>query len=566
MSYRHGEEIYALAGPMSSVLNHLPMDYYPLPSCETPQGGRPPAPRNLGEIIASGTIRSSSPYRFRVNVNESLYLCTTAPLTRRDVHLLVDRKLKGYIVNMFLDDLPLLSFDQDFSFKTIKGFLFSDMSVYPVDQVYVRNHLKFRISLHEVEAGTGMPEVEDPPRPSAASYEIVGFEVVKPCSVARRPGEELNLSMYETIDPPDCRWDRNNFMEARPGERVTFTYEYVMSRNISWSSRWDRCYVDEGHDPLFSLARSSGKLLLFVIVFFVKHWRSTLRELATVTTQTVNGRIPGWKLIAGEIFRPPSCPKLLCAAVGTGVQIFVVAFVCVALGALSVIYPSPSGILLTWILNFYLLFGALGGYVGARLWRNITGGYEGWTSLFYSTAALFPGVVVLAVGTLSSFLCLLALWGGVLSPVTFLGGFLAARRRSYPVSNAVIPPHPRGEAAATAGIRQGLLWVMIVAFSYLIFADIEREFRLVIDSLCYGRYYKITALTTATVLLWAIACSTYSIIVAYFHIYAGDSRWWWKSLLVSGFSGAHAFFIAVRAVGFLSTLYFVRFLYASAKL
>ncbi|CAA6659726.1 unnamed protein product [Spirodela intermedia] len=343
MSYRHGEEIYALAGPCLVFSIIFPWITTPSRPAKPLRGDGLP-PTELGEIIASGTIRSSSPYRFRVNVNESLYLCTTAPLTRRDVHLLVDRKLKGYIVNMFLDDLPLLSFDQDFSFKTIKGFLFSDMSI-------------------------------DPER---------------------------------TGDSDDANGT-------------------------------------------------------------VRRRRKT----------QVNGRIPGWKLIAREIFS-----------------------------------------------------------------RRVARSSSAPRSSSYAE-----------VGTLSSFLCLLALWGGVLSPVTFLGGFLAARRRSYP-----------GEAAATAGIRQGLLWVMIVAFSCLIFADIEREFRLVIDSLCYGRYYKITALTTATVLLWAIACSTYSIIAAYFHIYAGDSRWWWKSLLVSGFSGAHAFFIAVRAVGFLSTLYFVRFLYASVKL
>lgn len=624
-SYRQGEEIYAQAGPISSVTNHLPMDYYPHPTCETLQGRRRAAPRNLGEILASGTIRSPTPYRFRVNVNESLYLCTTAPLTRRDVHLMVDRKVKGYIVRMFLDDLPLSSSDPDYSFTTIKGFFPSHMRVYPVDRVYVRNHLKFRISLHEVEARRGMPEVEGPPRSFAGAYEIVGFEVVQPCSVARRPGELLNLSMHEAVDPPDCWWDVGHFMQARPGDRVSFTYEveYVMSRNISWSSRWDQHYVDDRRLRLLSLVRSLGIFLLFVIVFFVKHWRSTLRELAAATTQTgpsdgegrpqVNGRIPGWKLIAGEVFRAPSCPKLLCAAVGTGVEIFVVTLVCVALGALGIIYPSPSGVLLTWILNFYLLFGALGGYVGVRLWRTITGEYEGWKSLCCSTAALFPGAVVMAVGlsnliywakgsvaggTLTSFLCLLALWGGVLSPVTFLGGFLATRRRSYPVSDPVIPPHPRDEAAATAGVRRWRSWAMIIVFSHLTFTVIEREFRLVIDSLCYGRYYHITALTAATVLLWAMACSTYPVIVTYIHIYAGDNRWWWKSLLASGFAGVHAFLLAVRylvshfpgsfsapaivflgysavgalgvalatgAVGFVSSLYFVRFLYAFSK-
>lgn len=35
----------------------------------------------------------------------------------------------------------------------------------------------------------------------------------------------------------------------------------------------------------------------------------------------------GWKMVAGDVFRPPSDPKKLCVQVGSGVQILTSAFI-----------------------------------------------------------------------------------------------------------------------------------------------------------------------------------------------------------------------------------------------
>ena len=35
----------------------------------------------------------------------------------------------------------------------------------------------------------------------------------------------------------------------------------------------------------------------------------------------------GWKLVHGDVFRPPKCPKLLAALLGSGVQIFLMVLI-----------------------------------------------------------------------------------------------------------------------------------------------------------------------------------------------------------------------------------------------
>ncbi|KAL8519091.1 hypothetical protein ACS0TY_010144 [Phlomoides rotata] len=52
----------------------------------------------------------NTPYRFRMNVNESLYLCTSPPLSENDVKLLKQRTRDLYQVNMILDNLPAMRF------------------------------------------------------------------------------------------------------------------------------------------------------------------------------------------------------------------------------------------------------------------------------------------------------------------------------------------------------------------------------------------------------------------------------------------------------------------------
>lgn len=105
----------------------------------------------------------------------------------------------------------------------------------------------------------------------------------------------------------------------------------------------------------------------------------------------------GWKLVHGDIFRPPKYPRLFVATIGSGVQIFFmslitireytflwfqIAFVfrdtltyfCVAVFAmLGMLSPASRGALMTCAIFFYTAMGGIAGYVSARVYKTIRG-------------------------------------------------------------------------------------------------------------------------------------------------------------------------------------------------
>uniref|UniRef100_A0A453PFV5 Transmembrane 9 superfamily member n=1 Tax=Aegilops tauschii subsp. strangulata TaxID=200361 RepID=A0A453PFV5_AEGTS len=150
-TYRQGEEIGAKVNSLTSIETELPFSYYSLPYCR-PKGGIKKSAENLGELLMGDQI-DNSPYRFRVNVNESLYLCTTSPLDEDDVKLLKQRSQDLYQVNMILDNLPVRRFTEQ-NGMTIQW------TGYPVgytpegtSDVYIINHLKFKVLVHKYEGG-----------------------------------------------------------------------------------------------------------------------------------------------------------------------------------------------------------------------------------------------------------------------------------------------------------------------------------------------------------------------------------------------------------------------------
>ncbi|KAK8650820.1 hypothetical protein V6N13_140444 [Hibiscus sabdariffa] len=168
-TYSTKDAIYAKVNSLTSIETKLPFSYYSLPYCK-PTGGIKKSDENLGELLMGDQI-DNSPYRVRMNVNESLYLCTTSPLSEHEVKLLKQRTRDLYQVNMILDNLPVM-----------------------------------RIAIQNGIIGTGeegMGVISEVDKTKASGFEIVGFEVV-PCSVRYDPEVMTELNMYDNISSVNC--------------------------------------------------------------------------------------------------------------------------------------------------------------------------------------------------------------------------------------------------------------------------------------------------------------------------------------------------------------------------
>ncbi|GLT72127.1 hypothetical protein SLA2020_440840 [Shorea laevis] len=148
-TYSPGEHIFAKVNSLTSIETELPFSYYSLPYCQPGTGVKKSA-ENLGELLMGDQI-DNSPYRFRMNVNETVYLCTTSPLNEHQVKLLKQRTRDLYQVNMILDNLPAMRFAKQNGINV-------QWTGFPVgytppnsNEDYIINHLKYRVLVHEYE-------------------------------------------------------------------------------------------------------------------------------------------------------------------------------------------------------------------------------------------------------------------------------------------------------------------------------------------------------------------------------------------------------------------------------
>ncbi|XP_059449776.1 transmembrane 9 superfamily member 12-like isoform X2 [Corylus avellana] len=619
-TYSNGDAISAKVNSLTSIYTLLPFSYYSLPYCE-PIGGVKKSAENLGELLTGDQI-DNSPYRFRMNVNETVYLCTTSPLNEHQVKLLKQRTRDLYQVNMIPDNLPAMRFEEQ------NGINFQ-WTGFPVgytppnsNEDYIINHLKFRVLVHEYEwrgveiIGTGEEGMgvisTDADKKKASGFEIVGFEVI-PCTVKYDPEVMKKLVRYANISSVDCPTELDKSQIIREQERVSFTYEVeFVKSNIRWPSRWDAYLKMEGARVHWLSILNSLMVIGIVFVIFLRTVRRDLtryEELDKEAKAQMNEELSGWKLVVGDVFREPNCSKLLCVMVGDGVQITGMAIVTIIFAALGFMSPASRGMQLTGMIILYLFLGIAAGYVGVRLWRTIKGTSEGWRSVSGSVACFFSGIVFIILTVLnfilwssnstgaipiSLYFVLLFLWFCVSVPLTLLGGFLGTRAEAiqYPVRTNQIP----WEIPA----RKYPSWLLVLGAGTLPFGTLLIELFFILSSIWLGRFYYAFGFLLLVLSLLVIVCAEVSVVLTYMHLCVEDWRWWWKAFFASGSVALYVFLYSINylvfdlqslsgpvsatlylgyslimavaimlstgTIGFLMSFYFVHYLFSSVKI
>uniref|UniRef100_A0A1D1XXE1 Transmembrane 9 superfamily member n=1 Tax=Anthurium amnicola TaxID=1678845 RepID=A0A1D1XXE1_9ARAE len=623
-TYTEGETINVKVNSLTSIETELPFGYYTLPYCKPPQGIKKSA-ENLGELLMGDQI-DNSPYQFHVNVNESFYLCTTNPLNENEVKLLKQRTRDLYQVNMILDNLPVMRFTQQ-NGVTIQWTGFPvGYTPNGGNEDYIINHLRFKVLVHEYEGsdvsiiGTGEEGMgvitEAEKKKKKSGYEIVGFQVF-PCSVKHNPEAMSKHNMFDNIDPVNCPMELENSQIIRKQEKVSFTYEVVFEKSdIRWPSRWDAYLKMEGaRVHWFSIMNSLMVIFFLAGIVFVIFLRTVRRDLTRYeeldkeAQAQMNEELSGWKLVVGDVFREPTFPKLLCVMVGDGVQIAGMAVVTIVFAALGFMSPASRGMFLTGMIILYLFLGIVAGYFGVRLWTTIKGTSEGWRSVSWSVACFFPGIVFVILTALnfilwssnstgaipiSLYFTLLSLWFCISVPLTLLGGFFGTRAEpiQFPVRTNQIPR----EIPA----RKYPSWLLVIGAGTLPFGTLFIELFFILSSIWLGRFYYVFGFLFIVLLLLVIVCAEVSVVLTYMHLCVEDWRWWWKAFFASGSVALYVFLYSINylvfdlrslsgpvsatlylgysllmalaimlstgTIGFLTSFYFVHYLFSSVKI
>ena len=563
--YEDREEVLMFTDLVNSKKTQVPFEFYDLPGCPAPrmtEARQKRQRKNLGARL-QGIELKPAPYTMRVKTDIP---CTPLCLNKikakrlRWLRKLVERQ---YRVQMTFDTLPVLMRSKEFNYA-VRGYPvgFKAPPSYtglPEDEYYLYNHLKFTITYIEAEGG----------------IHVTGFDV-HPVSKAHEipetgltPATEVATCNAEDAAPVVNDPATFLALAAPLGQEelsVIFSYEVEwVASDLPWADRWDVYLIGSPDDDIHSFAIiNSLMIVLFltgaIATIMIRTLRKDIAGYNEMQTLEESQEETGWKLVHGDVFRPPATHTMIFSVmVGTGAQIGSASFATMLCAMVRLINPMRKGQTLTAILILYVLSGSVAGYVTARLFKFCDA--KAWKQATVLTAAGLPGILVglfmvlnvflhiagaaTAVGFLPLFL-LFALWVFLSTPLVFVGSFLGyrAEKISVPVKTNQISRY-----------IPELPWYAAPPYSYLLggvlpFGSVCIELFFILSALWLHQIYYMMGFLMIVLLILAATCAEVSLVMTYLQLCAEDHRWWWKSFFNCASAG---FYLFLYSLWFLSS-------------
>lgn len=424
---------------LRSVISY---DYYhPAFRFCRPDGGPKEVSESLGSILFGDRILTS-PFELKMGVNESCKsLCEPKPEYKFDKPsaLFTNQRIRqNYNLNMLIDGLPAGQLYEDPSTNTeftMRGFPLGDVE--EGNKPALNNHLDLLIEYHEAATG---------------KFRVVGV-LAMPSSRADTKRKPDGSAECGNKDSPKLHLD-----DQGGSTEVAFTYGvYWRESKTAWATRWDTyLHVFDPRIHWFSLINSAiivvflcgmvGAILMRALKKDIARYNRldsfNLDDLSGSGGEAEDGvqEDSGWKLVHGDVFRTPKNPLLLSVFLGNGTQLFAMTGCTIVFALLGFLSPSNRGSLGTVMILLYTIFGFIGGYTSARVYKSFGG--ESWKRNIAMTPLLIPGIVFATFFLLNLFLwakhasgavpfttmlVILGIWFVISVPLSFAGSWVGFR-------------------------------------------------------------------------------------------------------------------------------------------
>ncbi|WFD44865.1 hypothetical protein MPSI1_003536 [Malassezia psittaci] len=434
------------ATPVHGLVSY---DYYDdrLAFCK-PESGILPQSGSLGSILLGDRIYNS-PLEIHMLQDEQCSLLCKQTVNEKQAAFINERINERYGINWMVDGLPVADAGLTGTDGTVRansvGFALGstyDANLNRLATPALYNHYRLNVSYHER---------------SPNEYRVVGVNVI-PMSMESLPNGLQGSVSCENAQPM--------FLSNSSQTPVAYTYDVVWTpSNTPWATRWDAyLHVVDPRIHWYSLLNSIAIVALLCVMVGLIMARAVRRDIYRYNAIDLTEDIQedyGWKLVHGEVFRPPSSPMLLSVMAGTGAQLLAIAVVTLFFALLGFLSPSNRGSLATIMIITWTLFGIVSGWVSAKVYASFDG--EKWRRNMLLTATLFPALVFGTMNLLNvllvydhsagavpfgTLLTLVVLWSLINAPLSFLGSYLGLKSGaiSHPVRvNQIprqIPPSP----------------------------------------------------------------------------------------------------------------------------
>jgi len=569
-TFQDGETVTVKVQTLVSTETPLQFDYYQLPFCKPPKVHD--LPENLGEALAGDKAHTSA-YEGRMKVNEFCKVLCRKTYTKKQMEEFQDFTVLNYRVNMRLDGLPVAEVEtlayEDNPAETIEEYDLGyslgaklpppEKSTGKEPQKWVlNNHLRFKILYHTFSSDDKQAEENE----KAGNY-IVGFQV-QPYTVRHEHTGEFKDSDILNVSLKACSekgMNANEMLVIDPDQEteVVWSYDVLWERSpVKWASRWDM-YLQMRDDDIhwFSIVNSFLILVFLTGIVGMIMARVLLKDFAKYNEVLMDVEVAGqgkedsgWKLVNGDVFRPPPHPTLLSVYAGSGMQLLIMCILTLLFAALGFLSPANRGSLLTASVFFFVLMGVPAGYVSARFCKLVQEPNHFKCTLL--TSVLFPGVCFLVffiINTIAwakqsstavpfgTLVVLCLLWFGVSLPLIFVGSHLGFKKDTMALP-CKVNSQPREIPPQQWWLGMG---VSILFGGMLPFGALFVEMFFILSSMWQHRFYYMFGFLFLVFAILIVTCAESTVVMCYLHLCAEDYRWWWRSFFTSGATAFYFF-------------------------
>ncbi|KAL9229060.1 hypothetical protein vseg_004576 [Gypsophila vaccaria] len=262
----------------------------------------------------------------------------------------------------------------------------------------------------------------------------------------------------------------------------------------------------------------------------------------------------GWKLVHGDVFRPPRSLAMLSALVGNGAQLATLILLVIILAIVGMLYVGRGAIVTTFIVC-YALTSFISGYVSGGMYsRN---GGKSWIKAMILTACLFPfmcfgigfilNTIAIFYGSLAAIpfgtiVVVFVIWAFISFPLALLGTVVGRNWSGAPNNPCRVKTIPRPIPEKKWYLTPSVISLM---GGLLPFGSIFIEMYFVFTSFWNYKVYYVYGFMLLVFVILIIVTVCVTIVGTYFLLNAENYHWQWTSFFSAASTAIYVYLYSV---------------------
>ncbi|KAK9758162.1 hypothetical protein RND81_01G211600 [Saponaria officinalis] len=262
----------------------------------------------------------------------------------------------------------------------------------------------------------------------------------------------------------------------------------------------------------------------------------------------------GWKLVHGDVFRPPRSLSLLSAVVGTGAQLATLIFLVIILAIVGTLYIGRGAIVTTFIVC-YAFTSFISGYVSGGMYSRHGG--KNWIKSTILTASLFPflcfgigfmlNTIAIFYGSLAAIpfgtmVVVFIIWAFISFPLALLGTVVGRNWNGAPNNPCRVKTIPRPIPEKKWYLTPTVISLM---GGLLPFGSIFIEMYFVFTSFWNYKVYYVYGFMLLVFLILIIVTVCVTIVGTYFLLNAENYHWQWTSFFSAASTAIYVYLYSI---------------------